>query len=69
MNRDTQMRGYERVKRLRIPERFRDYGVILAELPEHPEYDVIYDIPLRVIWINTAAAPGANVVRVQIGKW
>lgn len=61
MDRDAQMRGYDRLRKLKIPERFRDYRVMLAPMPEYPIYDVIYDMPMRTIWINTAAAPDANV--------
>lgn len=65
MNRDAQMRGYERMKRLKIPERFRGYQVMLVELPGRPECDVIYDMPMEVIWINVAAAPDANVAAIE----
>lgn len=68
MNRDAQMRGYERLRKLKIPERFRDYRVMLADMPEHPEYDLVYDMPNKIIWINTAAQPGANVIRVETDK-
>ena len=68
MNRDAQMKGYERMQRLKIPDRFKDYRVILVELPRHPEYDLVYDMPNRTIWINTAAQPGANVIRVETDK-
>lgn len=69
MTHDQRMRGIERIKRLRVPERFRDYRVALVEMPEHPMYDVIYDMPMRTIWVNAAAEPGANVSRIETGKW
>lgn len=69
MNRDQQMQGYERLKTLKVPERFKDYRIMLADLPKHPDYDVIYDMPLKTIWINTAAAPGANMARLETGRW
>ena len=65
MDRDAKMRGLERMKRLRIPERFRDYRVMLVELPGHAEYEVIYDMPQRTIWVNTAARPGANLAWME----
>lgn len=65
MNRNDQMRGYEKMCKLRIPERFKEYRVMLADLPDYPIYDVIYDMPMRTIWINTAAQPGANVSIVK----
>lgn len=68
MDRDAQMRGYDRLRKLKIPERFRDYRVMLADMPQYPEYDLIYDMPRRIIWINTAARPGANIVRVETEK-
>ena len=68
MNRDAQMKGNERLKRLKIPERFKNYRVMLAELPRHPEYDLIYDMPNRTIWINTSAQPGANIILLETEK-
>jgi hypothetical protein len=68
MNREAQARGYERMKKLKIPERFKDYRVMLADMPNHPEYDLVYDMPLKTIWINTAAQPGANVIRMETDK-
>lgn len=68
MNHDAQMRGYERLQKLRIPERFRDYRVMLTDMPDHPEYDLVYDMPRKIIWINTAAREGANVIRVETEK-
>lgn len=38
---------------------------MLVALPERPEYDVIYDLQMQVIWINTAASPDANVACVE----
>lgn len=68
MNRDAQMRGYERLQKLRIPERFKDYRVVLTDMLDHPEYDLVYDMPHKTIWVNTAAQPGANVIRVETEK-
>jgi hypothetical protein len=68
MDRDAKMRGLERMKRLKIPERFRDYRVMLVELPGHADYDVIYDMPKRTVWVNAAARPGANVAAIEPEK-
>ena len=68
MNRDEQTRGQEKMRKLRIPERFKGYRVMLAPLPDHPAYDVIYDMPMKTIWVNTAAAPDANVSIVKPGR-
>lgn len=57
---------YERI--LHVPERFRGYRILLVSLAERPECDVIYDMQMRVIWVNTAAAPGANVACVEFPK-
>ena len=64
MNRDAQMKGYERMQRLKIPDRFKDYRVILVELPRHPEYDLVYDMPNRTIWITFA--PGWAAVLIHM---
>lgn len=68
MNRDAQIRGYERMRKLKIPERFKYYRVMLAEMPDHPECDLVYDMPRRTIWINATAQPGANVVCVEMDR-
>ena len=65
MNRDAQMRGYERIRRLRIPERFKDYRIALTEMKGFDDYDVIYDMPQRTIWVNVSAKPGANLAWVE----
>lgn len=53
---------------LMIPERFRGYRILLVSLPERAECDVIYDMQMCVIWVNTAAAPTANVACVEFPK-
>lgn len=68
MNRNKQMQGYERLQKLHIPEQFKDYRVMLADMPKHPEYDLVYDMPNKTIWVNAAAEPGANVIRVETDK-
>lgn len=68
MNRDDKLQAYERVRKLRIPERFQDYRVILSAMPEDPDCDIVYDMPTKTIWLNTAARPGANIIRVETGK-
>lgn len=68
MDIEAQKRGQERIRRLRIPERFRDYAIALIELPQHPDYDLIYDMPARTIWVNASARPGANIIRLETNK-
>lgn len=54
---------------IRIPEAFRHFGRAMEWDPAHPETDVRYDIPARKIYINAAARPDANVVRVRFSGW
>ena len=68
MTHEQQIRARERMRTLRIPERMKDYKVMLAELPGYPQYDVIYDMPKRTIWINTAAEPDANMSWLETEK-
>lgn len=65
MCRDDKKKDQERIRRLRIPEQFRDYRVAMTDMPGFENYDVIYDMPQRVIWVNTAARPGANLVWLE----
>ena len=47
----------------KIPKIFSRYPVIELEIPLHPEIDMVIDIVARVIYINRAADPDANVTR------
>ena len=51
--------------RFYVPEVFADFDVLPEDDPEHPESDVRFDIPRKRIYINTAARPDANVIRVR----
>ena len=61
MYRDDKKKDQERIRRLRIPEQFRDYRVALTDMLGFENYDVIYDMPQRTIWVNTSARPDANL--------
>lgn len=65
MNSEEKQRICERLQRVRIPEKFRHYRVALVDLPKHPDYDLIYDMPAKTIWINTAARSDANIIAVE----
>ena len=53
------------MSRIRIPMIFAHFDVLPENDPRHPESDVRYDIPNRVIYINLAAKENANVTRVR----
>jgi hypothetical protein len=65
MYRDDEKKDQERIRRLRVPEKFRDYRVTMTDMPGFEDYDVIYDIPRQTIWLNTSARPGANLVWLE----
>ena len=68
MDKDERRRLEKKVRRVRFSERFKGYRVELVPMPHHPMYDMIYDMQLRTVWINTAAEPGANVCRLKMEK-
>jgi|GEM_PF-3890193 len=51
--------------RVKIPARFAHFGIQTEEDREHPETDMRIDVPEEMVYINTAARPGANVTRVR----
>ena len=54
---------------IRIPEAFRHFGRAVEWDPQHPETELRIDIPTQTYYINAAAAPGANVIRVRFSTW
>lgn len=68
MDKEAQQRLEQKARRLRLSEIFRDYRVELVPVPDYPHCDTIYDVPMRTIWINTAADPGANVSIFKPGR-
>lgn len=54
--------------RIHIPEKFRDFTVVVRDMPEISYYEALYDIPTRTILINSAAEPGANVVWLRVSS-
>ena len=54
--------------RFYVPGVFSDFDVLPEDDPEHPESDVRFDIPRKRIYINTAARPDANVIRVRFSE-
>lgn len=59
----------ELLRKLRLSEIFKGFSVEMMPMPMDPMCDLIYDLPLRTIWINTAADPDANVSRINPEKW
>ena len=53
------------MKRFVKPKGFEDFEVIPVELSGTPDLLRIYDIERRVIWINTAAREGANIIALE----
>ena len=50
--------------------RDRFCGFIAAEVSEpHAEWSRLYDMKWKIIWINTAAKEGNNVVKIIPEKW
>lgn len=47
------------------PRGFEDFDVYPVELPAHPDWDYIYDLENKIIWVNTAAGKGANVTKLE----
>lgn len=47
------------------PKGFEDFTVIEASNPRRPDLLRLYDIENKVIWINTSAAPDANVIALE----
>lgn len=47
------------------PKGFEDFTVIKASNPRRPDLLRLYDIENKIIWINTAAAPDANIIALE----
>ena len=57
------------IRKIRLSEQFAGYRVELVPMPQYPMQDMVYDMPLHTIWINTAADPTANICRLETEKW
>ena len=55
--------------RIDIPEAFKHFGRAVEWDPQHPETELRIDIPAQMLYINAAARPNANVVRVRFSEW
>ena len=69
MNKITDRVLRNKMRRLKKSEGFRNYQIEFIPLPQYPMCDMIYNIPLHTVWINTAAELGANVSRVEFERW
>lgn len=69
MNKITDRVLRNKMRRLKKSEEFRNYQIEFIPLPQYPMCDMIYNIPLHTVWINTAAELGANVSRVEFERW
>lgn len=58
-----------KARRIKLSDRFRDYRVEFVPLPHDPMCDMIFDVPMWTVYINTAAAPDANIARLGMGRW
>ena len=54
---------------IRIPEAFKHFGRAVEWDPQHPEAELRIDIPAQMLYINAAARPQTNVVRVRFSEW
>ena len=54
---------------IRIPEAFRHFDRAVEWDPQHPETELRIDIPAQMLYINAAARPQANVVKVRFSTW
>ena len=50
------------------PEGFEDFALREVRAP-NAEWMRFYDIPNKIIWINTAAEEANNVVKLEPKKW
>lgn len=55
--------------RIDIPEAFKHFGRAVEWDPQHPETELRIDIPAQMYYINAAARPQANVVKVRFSTW
>ena len=54
---------------IKVPEAMRHFDRVVEWDPAHPETELRIDIPTQTIYINAAARPLANVVRVRFSTW
>lgn len=47
------------------PKGFEDFTVMQARIAGRPDVLRIYDIDNKIIWLNTDAAPDANVIALE----
>lgn len=47
------------------PRGFEDFAVVQVSMPDKPDVLRIYDIEHKTIRVNTAAAPDANIIRIE----
>lgn len=53
-----------KARRIKRSERFKDFQIEFIPIPHDPMCDMIFDIPMWTIYINTAADPSANIARL-----
>lgn len=69
MNKITDRILRNKIRRVKKSDKFRDYQIEFIPIPQYPMCDMVYNIPLCTVWINTAADLGANVSRVEFERW
>ena len=47
------------------PKGFEDFTVVPARITGRPDVLRLYDIENKIIWVNTDAAPDANVIGME----
>lgn len=57
------------LRKLRLSDLFNGFSVEMVPMPMDPMCDMIYDMPIRTIWINAAADPDANISKLNQEKW
>lgn len=58
-----------KARRIKRSERFKDFQIEFIPIPHDPMCDMIFDIPMWTVYINTAADPSANIARLGMGGW
>lgn len=53
------------LKTFRKPRGFEDFTVAEAAIIDRPHVLCVYDLEHKIIWLNTAAAPDANVILLE----
>ena len=53
-----------RMIKVKVPRRYRDFEVLPMHMPEHPTWNLIYDMSGKIVWVNTAAANFTDIARV-----